>query len=69
MQESFAQTLIDSIKEGMAVFDADMKEASTRLQALQTQGQLAIQLLKITNSHAGSILVAHVNNVLSCVRH
>ncbi len=57
MQQGFAQTLIDSIDKGIGrLIDADMNEASTRLKALQTQQQLAIQSLQIANSNAESIL-------------
>ncbi|MFP3701419.1 flagellin, partial [Burkholderia sp. SIMBA_013] len=44
MQQDFAQTLMDTIDKGIGrLVDADMNEASTRLKALQTQEQLAIQ--------------------------
>lgn len=57
MQESFTQTLMDSIDKGIGrLVDADMDEASTRLKALQTQEQLAIQSLQIANSNAENIL-------------
>ncbi|MFN7092142.1 MAG: flagellin, partial [Allorhizobium sp.] len=36
--------------------DADMDEASTRLKALQTQEQLAIQALSIANSQSETFL-------------
>ena len=36
--------------------DADMNEASTRLQALQTQEQLGIQSLSVANQNAALIL-------------
>ncbi len=39
-----------------SLVDADMNEASTRLQALQTQQQLGIQALSIANSNSQSIL-------------
>ena len=39
-----------------ALVDADMEEASARLQALQTQQQLGIQSLSIANSASESIL-------------
>lgn len=57
MQQDFAQTLMDSIEKGIGpLVDADMDEASTRLKALQTQEQLAIQSLQIANSNAENIL-------------
>ncbi|MNL59637.1 Flagellin [compost metagenome] len=57
MQQDFAQTLMDGIDKGIGrLVDADMNEASTRLKALQTQEQLAIQSLQIANSNAGNIL-------------
>lgn len=57
MQTDFTKTLIDSIDKGIGrLIDADMNEASTRLKALQTQEQLAIQSLQIANSNAGNIL-------------
>ncbi|WP_107341395.1 flagellin [Agrobacterium pusense] len=57
MQQDFAQTLMDSIDKGIGrLVDANMNEASTRLKALQTQEQLAIQSLQIANSNAESIL-------------
>ena len=36
--------------------DADMNEASTRLQALQTQQQLGVQSLSIANQNSQMIL-------------
>lgn len=57
MQTNFTQTLMDSIDKGISrLVDTDMNEASTRLKALQTQQQLAIQALQIANSNAGNIL-------------
>ncbi len=57
MQQDFAQTLIDSIEKGIGrLVDANMDEASTRLKALQTQEQLAIQSLQIANSNTENIL-------------
>ncbi|MCH3802113.1 hypothetical protein LZB51_08935, partial [Campylobacter jejuni] len=49
--------LTDSLKTGIgALVDADMEEASARLQALQTQQQLGIQSLSIANQAPQSIL-------------
>ncbi|WP_236774765.1 flagellin [Agrobacterium tumefaciens] len=57
MQQGFAKTLMDSIDKGISrLIDADMNEASTRLKALQTQEQLAIQSLQIANSNVGNIM-------------
>jgi flagellin len=57
MQTNFAKTLMDSIDKGIGrLVDADMNEASTRVKALQTQEQLAIQSLQIANSNAENIL-------------
>lgn len=57
MQEDFTQTLMDSIDKGIGqLVDTDMNEASTRLKALQTQEQLAIQSLQIANNDAGNIM-------------
>ncbi|KPF42047.1 flagellin [Rhizobium sp. AAP43] len=57
MQESFVAALTDSIDSGIGrLVDADMNEESTRLKALQTQQQLAIQSLSIANSASESIL-------------
>ncbi|MFN7051430.1 MAG: flagellin, partial [Gemmobacter sp.] len=39
-----------------SMVDADMEEASARLQALQTQQQLGIQALSIANQAPQSIL-------------
>lgn len=57
MQAEFARALMDAINRGVGqLVDADMDEASTRLTALQTQQQLAIQALQIANRNANSIL-------------
>lgn len=57
MQEQFVSTLIDAIDTGVGrLVDADMNEESTRLKALQTQQQLAIQSLSIANTNAQNIL-------------
>ncbi|MBR0556475.1 hypothetical protein J5J10_12370 [Ciceribacter sp. L1K23] len=57
MQADFVATLTDSIDNGIGrLVDADMNEASTRLKALQTQEQLAIQSLSIANSNSENIL-------------
>lgn len=57
MQTAFANTLMDTIDKGIGrLVDADMNEASTRLKALQTQEQLAVQSLSIANTSAESIM-------------
>lgn len=57
LQEDFANRLSDAIDSGVGrLVDADMNEESTRLKALQTQQQLAIQALSIANSNSESIL-------------
>ncbi|MDX3926375.1 MAG: flagellin [Shinella sp.] len=57
LQEDFITKLTDSIDSGVGrLVDAEMNEESTRLRALQTQQQLAIQSLSIANSSSESIL-------------
>ncbi|MCV9997310.1 flagellin [Pararhizobium sp. YC-54] len=57
MQEEFLNRLSDSIDSGIAkLVDADMDTASTKLKALQTQEQLAIQSLSIANTNPENIL-------------
>ncbi|WP_373413399.1 flagellin [Ensifer aridi] len=57
LQEDFVAKLSDSIDSGIGrLVDADMNEESTRLKALQTQQQLAIQSLSIANSSSENIL-------------
>lgn len=57
MQEEFVSRLTDSIDSGIGrLVDADMNEESTRLKALQTQQQLAIQSLSIANTASENIL-------------
>ena len=56
-QSEFVGKLTDAMKSGIgALVDADMEEASARLQALQTQQQLGIQALSIANQAPQSIL-------------
>lgn len=56
-QDGFLQKQMDSITVDMgALVDADMEEASARLQALQVQQQLGIQALSIANQAPQSIL-------------
>ena len=57
LQNDFMSTLIDSFKSGIgALVDADLEEASARLQALQVQQQLGIQALSIANQAPQNIL-------------
>jgi flagellin len=57
MQLEFTESLIANIDKGIGrLVDADMNEESSRLKALQTQEQLAIQSLSIANSNAESIM-------------
>lgn len=57
LQTDFADKLSDSIEKGVGrLVDADMNEESTKLKALQTQQQLAIQALSIANSDSQNIL-------------
>lgn len=56
-QNEFISNLTDSLKAGIGTLvDADMEEASARLQALQVQQQLGIQSLSIANQAPQSIL-------------
>ncbi len=57
LQSDFVSELSTSIDKGVGrLVDADMNEESTRLKALQTQQQLAIQSLSIANSSSQNIL-------------
>lgn len=57
IQSEFVGQLTDSLKTGIGVMvDADMEEASARLQALQVQQQLATQALSIANQQPQSLL-------------
>ena len=56
-QNVFIGKLMDAMKSGIGTLvDADMEEASARLQALQVQQQLGIQSLSIANQAPQSIL-------------
>lgn len=56
-QNEFIGKLADSLEQGIgSIVDADMEEASARLQALQAQQQLGIQALSIANQAPQSIL-------------
>lgn len=57
IQKDFISSLTDAIDRGVgALVDADMNEESTRLKALQTQQQLAVQSLSIANSNSELML-------------
>ncbi|NML74876.1 flagellin [Rhizobium sp. S-51] len=57
LQTEFVNSLSDSIDKGVGrLVDADLNEESTRLKALQTQQQLAVQSLSIANSSSEVIL-------------
>ena len=57
IQQDFVGSLTDSLRAGIGTLvDADMEEASARLQALQVQQQLAIQSLSIANQAPQNIL-------------
>ncbi|HMN70976.1 MAG TPA: flagellin [Rhodoblastus sp.] len=57
LQQSFVSAMSDALTNGVsALVDADMNEASTRLQALQTQQQLGVQSLAIANQNSQMIL-------------
>jgi flagellin len=57
IQKDFVSELSDSLKAGIGTMvDADMEEASARLQALQVQQQLATQALSIANQAPQNIL-------------
>ncbi|ROU03256.1 flagellin [Histidinibacterium lentulum] len=56
-QSEFISKLTDTLKSGIgSLVDADMEEASARLQALQVQQQLGTQALSIANQAPQSIL-------------
>jgi flagellin len=56
-QNTFLKKQADALKMGVgALVDADMEEASARLQALQVQQQLGIQALSIANQAPQNVL-------------
>jgi flagellin len=56
-QNTFLKKQADALKMGVgALVDADMEEASARLQALQVQQQLGIQALSIANQSPQNVL-------------
>nr|WP_312862119.1 flagellin [Rhizobium sp. P32RR-XVIII] len=57
LQTDFTSKLMDSMDSGVGkLVDANMEEESSKLSALQTQKQLAIQSLSIANSNAANIM-------------
>ena len=57
LQQTFISNLSDALTNGVsALVDADMNQASTRLQALQTQQQLGVQSLSLANQNSQMIL-------------
>jgi flagellin len=57
IQNEFVGKLSDALKAGIgSMVDADMEEASARLQALQVQQQLGIQALSIANQQPQNLL-------------
>ena len=57
IQDDFMSSLIDSFEAGIgSLVDADMEEASARLQALQVQQQLGTQALSIANQQPQNLL-------------
>ena len=63
LQTSFVSTLSDTIDSGVGkLVDADMEEESSKLSALQTQQQLAIQSLQIANNSAQNVLALFQNH-------
>ena len=57
IQADFVKSLTDSLTSGIgALVDANLEEASARLQALQVQQQLGIQALSIANQAPQSVL-------------
>jgi len=56
-QKEFLSTLVDSLESGVgALIDADITAESSRLNALQTQQQLATQSLSIANQSGQLVL-------------
>ncbi len=57
IQSEFVSKISDALRSGIGTLvDADMEEASARLQALQVQQQLGVQSLSIANQAPQSIL-------------
>ncbi len=57
VQKDFVSSLIDNLNAGIgSLVDADMEEASARLQSLQVQQQLGVQAFSIANQAPQNIL-------------
>lgn len=57
IQDEFNLNLIDNVSKGVGrLVDTDMEQASAKLNALQSQQQLAIQALSIANSAPSNIM-------------
>ena len=57
LQTTYISSLSDSLTSGVgSLVDANMNEASTRLNALQTQQQLGVQALSVANQNSQLIL-------------
>ena len=57
IQSDFIKDLTDALKSGIgSLVDADLEEASARLQSLQVQQQLGIQALSIANQNPQTLL-------------
>lgn len=57
IQNEFVRNLTDSLKSGIgALVEADLEEASARLQSLQVQQQLGVQALSIANQRPQTLL-------------
>ena len=56
-QSDFVSTLVDAMTQGIsAMVDTNMEEASARLNALETQQELAVQSLGIANDAPSSLM-------------
>jgi len=61
-QQNFVKALMDANTRAVgALVDANMEEESTKLKALQTQQQLAVQSLSIANANSQNILALFRN--------
>ena len=61
-QQSFVSNLSDTLNTGIGnLVDADLAQASARLQALQTKQQLGVQALSIANGESSNLLTLFRN--------
>jgi flagellin len=61
-QQNFVKALMDANTKAVGnLVDANMEEESTKLEALQTQQQLAVQSLSIANANSQNILLLFRN--------